>query len=91
MCIDFVKKEKNKSCNKVLVLVLYMHKYRQDKFIKILWEHTDYTGYMYDFRTFSSLLTFDIKNSLYKLLMANSNENIFLKLILHIPGKSLSF
>lgn len=45
-------------------------------FIKILWAHTGYIMYKYDLRTFSITLNFDIKNSMYKILMVNGNENI---------------
>lgn len=66
-----------KSCNGAVV-ILYMQKCRQVKFIKILWAHTGYMYIMYKhlLRTFSITLNFDIKNSMYKILMVNGNENI---------------
>lgn len=66
-CAFFVKK---KSCNGAVVL-LYMQKCRQVKFIKILWAHTGYIMYKYDLRTI--ILNFDIKNSMYSILMKNGN------------------
>lgn len=64
-----------KSCNGAVV-ILYMQKCRQVKFIKILWAHTGYIMYKHLLRTFSITLNFDIKNSMYKILMVNGNENI---------------
>lgn len=64
-----------KSCNGAVVL-LFMQKCRQVKFIKILWAHTGYIMYKHLLRTFSITLNFDIKNSMYKILMVNGNENI---------------
>lgn len=61
---------KKKSCNGAVVL-LYMQKCRQVKFIKILWAHTGYIMYKYDLRTI--ILNFDIKNSMYSILMKNGN------------------
>lgn len=63
-CAFFVKK---KSCNGAVVL-LYMQKCRQVKFIKILWAHTGYIMYKYDLRTI--ILNFDIK----KFNVLNFNE-----------------